>query len=197
MSFGCNSILHETMHVLGAVGLNAPHGTGAGRWDGDTRTDVMCYPDGGSTGPAAVKATRCPAGSLHLDCGHDDYFAAGPVPPASYLASHWNVAGCYDRFVVDHGCPGIAPARVTPPALDFVPARRSARGSIRATVSLSGPPPGGASVAYTSPAGSGRLVFPPGRRTATFDIPSLRAGSRLAFSDPRGLWLRSSIVKLP
>jgi len=198
VSFGCDSILHETMHVLGAVGLNAPHGTGAGHcWDGDPRTDVMCYLDGGASGPAAGRAVRCQGTSLHLDCGHDDYFAAGPVPRSSYLATHWNVAGCYDRFVVDYGCPGVAPSRAGPPALRVVAARRSALGSIRVTVSLTSAPPGDASVAYSSPAGSGRLVFPPGRRTATLDIPWTRAGTRLAFTDPRGLWLRSSLVTLP
>jgi hypothetical protein len=198
VSFDCNSILHETMHVLGAVGLNAPHGTGAGHcWDGDTRTDVMCYLDGGASGPPAGRAVRCPGSTLHLDCGHDDYFAAGPVPRSSYLASHWNVAGCYDRFVVDYGCPGIAPSRAAPPALSVVVARRSGGGSIRVTVLLTSAPRSAASVAYSSPAGSGRLVFRPGSRTATLDIPSVRAGIRLAFTDPRGLWLRSSLVKLP
>src|SRR5262249_27953430 len=89
VSFGCDSILHETMHVLGAVGVNAPHGTGAGHcWDGKPATDVMCYPDGGPSVPPRA-AVRCAGGALHLDCGHDDYFAARPVPPASYLGTHW------------------------------------------------------------------------------------------------------------
>jgi hypothetical protein len=157
----------------------------------------MCYLDGGATGPPAGRAVHCPGTSLHLDCGHDDYFAAGPVPRSSYLATHWNVAGCYDRFVVDYGCPGIAASRAAPPALSVLAARRSARGSIRITVLLTSAPRSGASVAYSSTAGSGRLVFAPGNRTATLEILSVRPGIRLAFTDPRGLWLRSSLVKLP
>jgi hypothetical protein len=197
VSFGCNSVLHETLHVLGAVGLGAPHGTGYGHcWDGAAATDVMCYADGGRTGRRGTGS--CAGRSLHIDCGHDDYFAAGSLPASSYLAGHWNVAGCYDRFLVVYGCRVAGVPAGAPPALRVVAKRRTSAGTLRITVRLSSSAKASASVGYTTAAGGGRLVFPPGRLVAMLDL-RLRRGtsSRLLFSDPRELWLPGTIVALP
>lgn len=200
VSFGCNSVLHETMHVLGAVGFDAPHGTGLGHcWDGNPRSDVMCYDDGGPSVPPTGVKNPCGDGSLHLDCGHDDYFAAGPVPASTYLASHWNVAGCYDRFLVDYGCPGTVPPQPRPPELHVVTRRRAGH-TIRLGLRLSSLPTTSVSVAYRSRAGTGRVVFPRGRAVATLAVPESRASERrvvITFSDPRGLWLSGTRVPLP
>jgi hypothetical protein len=92
-------MLHEMTHTLGGVSWSAPHtshppgdmtGTYSHCWDGQ---DVMCYDDGpGKVHP--YESNHCPlaAGAIAqtYDCGHDDYYDPEP-PPASYLATHWNV----------------------------------------------------------------------------------------------------------
>ena len=196
VSFGCNSTLHETMHVLGAVGFAAPHGTGLGHcWDAKSASDVMCYDDGGRGGRRS--STACPDRALHIDCGHDDYFAAGTRPASAYLAAHWNVAGCYDRFLVVYGCAGTVAPQAMPPALAVVSKRRTARG-VRVTLRLSSRAAAPASVAYTTAGGTGRVAFAPGRLVTTLDLRVARgSSSQLLFSDPRGLWLPGSLVAAP
>jgi hypothetical protein len=196
VSFGCNSILHETMHVLGAVGFAAPHGTGFGHcWDAKSVSDVMCYDDGGRAGRRS--STACADRALHVDCGHDDYFAAGTVPASAYLATHWNVAGCYDRFLVVYGCAGTVAPQAVPPALAVVSKRRTA-GGVRVTLRLSSRAAAPVSVAYTTANGTGRVGFAPGRLVATLDLRLARGrASQILFSDPRGLWLPGSLVPVP
>jgi hypothetical protein len=96
-------LIHEITHTMGAVVTVAPHtsgvasnGVGVGHCtDGQ---DIMCYNDGGSMSAGysnSVCATKV------LDCNRDDYF--NPKPAAgSFLATHWNVAASYNRFLV-HG----------------------------------------------------------------------------------------------
>jgi hypothetical protein len=84
--------MHEGAHIMGAVGANAPHTSGAGHCnDGH---DTMCYDDGG---PKASYMKVC-NDRHHFDCNYDDYF--NPSPPAgSYLATHWNLAAPYNKFL--------------------------------------------------------------------------------------------------
>jgi len=77
---------HELLHTLGAVQGSAPHSTGAGHCVDEN--DTMCYTD---TSGMAMNDS-CPSfPSWQVDCELDDYFNASPTP-ASYLATHWNVA---------------------------------------------------------------------------------------------------------
>jgi hypothetical protein len=117
------------------------------------------------------------------------------VPASSYLASHWNVAGCYNRFLVGYGCPGIVQPGAPPPTLRIVSRRRPGAATVRITFRLTGAS-APASIAYTTPSGSGRLAFPPGRLTASLDLRA-SPGARVGLSDPRGLWLRDAVVTLP
>jgi chitodextrinase len=99
-------LIHEITHTMGAVVTVAPHtsgvdsrGVGVGHCtDG---LDIMCYDDGGSLS-SGYTTTAC--STKVLDCNRDDYF--NPKPAAgSFLATHWNVAASYNRFLV-HGAAG-------------------------------------------------------------------------------------------
>lgn len=86
-------LLHELGHNLGAVQNSAPHSSlGFHCWDG---ADVMCYRDSGALG-ALYTALHC-AGDP-WDCKNNDYFHASPAA-GSYLATHWNIAAPYVRFL--------------------------------------------------------------------------------------------------
>ncbi len=87
-------LLHEIMHTMGAVVKDAPHASPAGHCrDGQ---DVMCYDDDGS---GSYNPGAC--STKVLDCNRDDYF--NPAPGAgSYLATHWNSAATYNRFLAPH-----------------------------------------------------------------------------------------------
>lgn len=121
-------LIHEVIHTMGAIVNTAPHSTSAGHCtDGQ---DIMCYRDSqSSTYDPSVCATKV------LDCNRDDYF--NPAPAAgSYLATHWNTAATYNRFLVSSTAasepttntgtrtPTSATNDVTPPA---APARLRAR----------------------------------------------------------------------
>jgi hypothetical protein len=109
------AFVHETSHTMGAVQATAPHTSGA--WHCTDGLDVMCYFD---SPESAYNASAC-SDRIHLDCGHDDYFH--PAPGAgSYLASHWNMAHRYNRFL-DLGraneAPSILPITCAPAVVDF------------------------------------------------------------------------------
>lgn len=95
-------ILHEGTHEMGAVPSSAPHSTGAGHCTDDS--DVMCYNDGGPNA-GSYRSNVCPGTGLDdfYDCNNDDYFHPNP-PVGSYLASHWNIAGCNNLTIVRSGC---------------------------------------------------------------------------------------------
>lgn len=84
---GCwgSAELHELLHALGAVQLDAPHATTTFHCtDGP---DPMCGDTGAGDGGGA-----CPAADALLpDCGGDDYFSTAPAA-GSWLASHRNIA---------------------------------------------------------------------------------------------------------
>lgn len=84
-------LIHEVLHTMGAVVNDAGRSSGAGHCtDGQ---DIMCYVDGSG---APYNASVC--GTKVLDCGRNDYF--NPRPAAgSYLASHWNSAASYNRYL--------------------------------------------------------------------------------------------------
>lgn len=79
---------HEVVHMLGGVQKGAPHAT-AGFHCHDAN-DLMCYDDG--TAGSQQVSTCASAQATLLDCHHDDYFSTAPAR-ASWLATHWNVAG--------------------------------------------------------------------------------------------------------
>lgn len=93
---GAETMLHEAAHTLGAVQNTAPNSTGAGHCtDG---ADLMCRADGG---PSSGNYTTRKCAAVVFDCNHDDYF--NPTPGASnYLATHWNLASPFNRYVA--GC---------------------------------------------------------------------------------------------
>jgi Concanavalin A-like lectin/glucanases superfamily len=117
IAYQCDVLLHELSHTLGAVGYNAPHGSGTTGhcWD---EYDIMCSPDGDRyPGYYVYNCTD----RWYYDCGHDDYFDAeigvgqgGGV--GSYLDTHWNIGGCYDRFVVNRACSVTQQPAPPPPA---------------------------------------------------------------------------------
>jgi hypothetical protein len=94
----------------------------------------MCYQDTGST---PYNASVC--GTKVLDCGRNDYF--NPAPAAgSFLATHWNVAATYNRFLVAGAASAVDPGTrtpsgastdVTPPASPSALRVRQVGGSLR------------------------------------------------------------------
>jgi hypothetical protein len=89
-------VLHEAAHTLGAVQLSARDSSGAGHCNDGF--DVMCYDDGGPR--AAYRTSAC--ATIRFDCAHNDYFDPDPEPN-SYLATHWNLASRFDRYLVFRG----------------------------------------------------------------------------------------------
>jgi hypothetical protein len=85
-------LIHEVLHTMGGVVQAAPHSTSAGHCtDGQ---DIMCYEDGSGAGYTEGACT-----TKVLDCNRDDYF--NPAPAAgSFLATNWNAAATYNRFLV-------------------------------------------------------------------------------------------------
>ncbi len=82
------TILHETMHTMGAVQDGAPDSNGTAHCFDDH--DVMCYDDG--SGPTTVVCAY-----LELDCSGDTYFNAGT--PSGWLTAGWNVGKPMNRFI--------------------------------------------------------------------------------------------------
>lgn len=107
IAYDGDALLHEMGHTLGAVQYNAPHSTGSGAhcWE---QFDVLCYHDGGDRDRPDYVYT-C-SDLFRFDCSHDDYFDAviGDGQGGgrnSYIATHWNIGACYDRWVRNHACP--------------------------------------------------------------------------------------------
>jgi len=97
---GYGTVMHENAHNMGAVMNSAPNTSGAGHCIDDR--DVMCYDDGG---PRAGQLRIVCNDREHFDCGHNDYFHPNP-PAGSYLATHWNIGNCMNRFISRSGCGG-------------------------------------------------------------------------------------------
>lgn len=97
-------ILHEGTHSMGGVVNSAPNSSGAGHCNDDS--DVMCYNDGGPRS-SLYKSNVCPGTGLDdfYDCNHDDYFNPSPAA-GTFLATHWNIAGCNNLLIVRSGCGG-------------------------------------------------------------------------------------------
>jgi hypothetical protein len=130
IDYGINAaetMMHEIGHNLGAVQPGAPYATGSSTatsagnwghcWEGQ---DVMCYNDGGSSDPGYISWV-C-SDFDHFDCGHDDYFdavigAGQGGSSTGWLANHFNIAACYDVFVVNHACTTTTSGDTTPPAV--------------------------------------------------------------------------------
>ncbi|MEO6867471.1 MAG: fibronectin type III domain-containing protein, partial [Gaiellales bacterium] len=158
-------MIHEVLHTMGAVVSTAPNtsglvGTvGAGHCiDG---LDIMCYNDGGSRGGSYTETT-CP--TKVLDCNRDDYFHPSP-PAGSFLATHWNVAATYNRFLISGGATR-APRALAPTA-SISNLRQS--GASNAAVGLTWNASGGTSyvVGIRQPNGSWKDVLTTSERTAT------------------------------
>ncbi len=96
---GYATLMHEAGHTLGAVMNSAPNTTGA--WHCIDGNDIMCYNDGGPRG-AQYNPGVC-ADYQHFDCNNNDYFHPSPAA-GSYLATHWNLGACYNRFIIRSGC---------------------------------------------------------------------------------------------
>lgn len=90
--FGAEVTLHEMSHNQGAVQLTAPHSSGG--WHCNDGRDTMCYADGGAN--ASYTSSRCAVTTY--DCGADTYFHPSPAA-GSYLATHWNLASRYNKFL--------------------------------------------------------------------------------------------------
>jgi hypothetical protein len=109
------AFVHETTHTMGGVQRTAPNTSG--NWHCIDGLDVMCYRD---SADSAYNATVC-QDRVHLDCNHDDYFHPSPAA-GSYLATHWNVAHRYNRFL-DFGrpneAPQVPPVACAPAVVDF------------------------------------------------------------------------------
>ncbi len=77
-------LLHEITHTMGAVPDDSPHATLEHNHCWDSRTDLMCYDDGGLP-PGQELLNGCPTDAdfptfdeAAFDCGHDDYFRPQP-----------------------------------------------------------------------------------------------------------------------
>ena len=110
-----DTLLHEAGHNMGAVQSSAPHTSGS-LSDGSAAghctdgLDIMCYSDGGSN---AYSSTSCTV--TMFDCNRNDYFNPSPAS-GSYLATHWNIAATYNRFL-DHVTTVDTMAPTAPPSV--------------------------------------------------------------------------------
>src|SRR4051794_18366982 len=142
------SLTHEMSHTLGAVQDDAPHTSGHGHCL--EALDIMCYADAGA-GDARTMTSRC-TDFDHLDCGHDDYFdarigAGQGVGAGSYLAAHWNIAGCADAFVANTAC-DLAPPTVSAPTQEIERGGHAGTdGSVPVRLSWAGADTGGSGLA--------------------------------------------------
>ena len=146
---------HETMHNLGGVQPDAPHGTPNFHcWD---ERDEMCYDDDGS-GPVVMQTVCSTRDARLFDCNHDDYFYAGTPPAGSWLATHWNTYN--SRFLL-RGAVG-QPVNA-PPTVDAGPNRSVSLGqqaSLDGTVTDDGRPAGAVvAVSWAKAAGPGTVTF--------------------------------------
>lgn len=94
------TMMHEHGHNLGAVQHSAPDASGG--YHCNDGQDIMCYADGGPT--SNYVSSVC--AQERFDCGHDSYFH--PYPAAgSWLATHWNLAGQNNRFIIRGNVPPV------------------------------------------------------------------------------------------
>jgi hypothetical protein len=131
---GARVFAHENGHAMGAVQLSAPHSTGGFHCtDG---LDVMCYNDGGPQGSlyTDVACARAANGTSVFDCQFDDYFNPAAAP-GSYLATHWNVGGVNNRWLL------LQPANSTT-ALVATPTNVNAYQPLALTATVRGPSAG-------------------------------------------------------
>jgi hypothetical protein len=94
-----HTLMHEDGHNMGAVQGLAPHTTGA--WHCTDGRDLMCYDDGGPNA-GNYNPDVC-TNFEHYDCNHDDYYHPNPAA-GNYLATHWNIGSCLNRFIQRSGC---------------------------------------------------------------------------------------------
>lgn len=182
-AFSVGTWMHELGHNLGAVqgggtGIVAsPHSTSGGHCNDGL--DIMCYADGSSN--SSYSGSVC-TDRAHFDCNHDDYF--NPAPTAgSYLASHWNVASCFNRYMAFSYCGG--GGSVTPATLRFADASISvdeAAGAATLVVRRDG---------STSAAASATVSVASGSASAGTDL----ANTRTIVSVPAGQ--SSASVQIP
>ncbi|MBI3397513.1 hypothetical protein HY045_03495, partial [Candidatus Woesebacteria bacterium] len=85
---------HESMHIIGAVQLTAPHS--ALEFHSYDTYDIMSRPTNGT--PTQFVCTNT-ADAYMFDCNHDDYFSANVSSSSSYLATHWNTAS--SKFLIN------------------------------------------------------------------------------------------------
>jgi hypothetical protein len=89
--------MHELLHTLGGVQLNAPFANGGiYPFHCTDNADVLCYPS--STWPCPEAQGYMEPIKVPIDCNKDTYFNAAPRA-GSYLATHWNIAGPEDPFL--------------------------------------------------------------------------------------------------
>ncbi|MEO3973136.1 hypothetical protein [Streptomyces sp. CAU 1734] len=106
--------LHEMLHLLGAVQVQAPLGTAGSHCTFDK--DVMCYNDGTIPGwTPTTPLNPCPTPNVPadiswVDCSRDTYFNPKPQP-GSHLARSWNVADSAFLIRPDHLVPAISTLR--------------------------------------------------------------------------------------
>lgn len=79
-------VLHELIHMLGAVNITAPNSNKSFHCN-DSASDIMCY----KTGVICTHLTDdyLNAFSYVVDCNKDDYFT---FTQSEYLSNHWNIA---------------------------------------------------------------------------------------------------------
>ena len=169
--WSAHAVAHEHMHNLGGVQLSAPNASGGHHCVDDN--DVMCYRDQQAR-PAMKSVCRDAADEELFDCNNDDYFSANPAP-GSYLATRWNAANSQFLFSSASGIPTIrvGDVSVTEPttgvrAATFTLSLSSAAASdITVAVSTAD----GTAVAPSDYAAtSGRLTFPAGTTSHTFEV---------------------------
>lgn len=168
--FGVGTWMHELGHNLGAVqgGGNgtvaAPHSTEFSHCNDGL--DIMCYADGSPN--SAYSPSVC-TDRAHFDCNHDDYF--NPTPNAgTYLATHWNLASCFNRYLRFSYC---QPA--SPPVLSLRAASATASegdGSARITVDRGGSTAAAVSATIATTDGSATAGTDYGATTTTVTVPA-------------------------
>lgn len=124
INYGCNAMMHENGHNLGAVQHTAPNASGGHHCIDEY--DVMCYSDSPNYPTMVYRCTD----REHFDCNNNDYFHPNPSSN-NYLYNHWNLAACYNNYIQRSGCGGTNPTPT--PSTGFDP-----NGYYRLTVRHSG-----------------------------------------------------------
>jgi len=175
--FGVGTWMHELGHNLGAVqgGGNgtvaAPNSTEFSHCNDGL--DIMCYADGSPN--SAYSSSVC-TDRAHFDCNHDDYFNPSPAA-GTYLATHWNLASCFNRYLHLSYC---QPA--TPPVLSLSTANVSVPegdGAARITVLRSGSTAAAVSATISTADGSATAGTDYTATTSTVTVPAGAASAVL------------------